>query len=1333
MPSKADYLTELERRHGPSPELDELRRRHAPGLYESVDNVEQVATMSKEVFGFSRDFGIPLDAAEENYNIITQVADPKDITEPFVPEQGIELIEEPEGLQLKQAPPPTRWQKVKGFFLGDRAPLPPNADRMEKVDRAMHIATDAPMRTFFKFANGKLFGLGEIMWAGIKRIVPEDVWDEEVRLMTLEEATDWAMGYNPSGFAQLTGDIAEFAGRIGTAQEIGVNTGLIGKTPTSIGVAGKALEAAKIFGLAATAEQISKAAATKIDPTETEFGYEGAIVVLRDMAIGAAFSLVTSGVKGAWSKLTPNEQSRALKALGLKKGASTDEIRSAARQIAKQYHPDKVEGMRKEFEAVIKARDTLLKGESKDVIFRGQKITVAPKLLEGEVIEGGVVVKKPPVVPVKPTKPLVPAKVAIKPVKAVEAKRPETVELKIGEQRQLVRELRELSETSQLKAFRASGEKGTFDEFIAKHGEEAFFIDGTPTPPIEVKPEPLITIAPPAQLPRLGGKGAGATTIIPDIATEVTETAKRLGSTISGVGKGAKEIFERNVLRYTAKLRKLGTRGTSVAKDFDEITQRAQKRINNSVLDAKEALKGVTKENRIKIAKAMNKRIKNVPKWIQQRADKLSAVLDVMMNEARVVGIQRKVFGEKVEIRGSGKAFPQVPNAEGEKILKAAGRKGSNSPAVLEVAKEAVKLGLADSVEEYVAQLQHFRNEQLRGISSYLERTRIELPEDLIEWDPDRVLDSLFQGTWLTIEGTRQWGVDKGGLSFPKLAIQEEGIRRDSGPEEANRLAQFVKAAFGQEILSSEASRKISGAIRGYQFFTKIAPSALTIVRNMLDRFAKTATMAPFSVMLKTIGQYPPIINAWIKHSKQIEEEMIRRGAVFSNTALGEGYQPGHLATKIAGKAFAASERGNQVFIALAKKNAIEHNLRILNTNPKIAAIFDKRIGKLLSPLEAIGRSPTQAQRRLRELGSDELLAQLESVDDISPDLLDAVLHKTVRDKAFPVVLSTKRSWWDNKPFMRMVTQFKIWGTDQIGHIWNDVIKDTVQNRDPSKMVRWLVTMAVMGEIYNIIRDFVLGKDESLLATLSDKERRNLQEVSRTILKDMLDGGAVGIMADVVYGLFNLVGGPTLQTVKNLGEAVVKSIWNPKQAKDAIKIMAQQETPALKQAQALLDKVDAQFEKKNITQDYFKVRRQGFDFISKKKFPTAVDKAKKAAVQAVTGWIKNAPTERTLSYELAIRQIIVGDPGDASEHLFFLLKTADSDEELISIEQGITSALNNASPLGKVGDADLGEFFRDMSPEQRRTATSIQLRYDRNAAEAYSLAVTKFEKWRRTQ
>lgn len=296
-----------------------------------------------------------------------------------------------------------------------RPPLPPNADRMEKIDRAFDIALGGPLRLFLKISKGLTLNIPDVLWAGIKRITPDEVWTDEVRQMNLDEAMDWAAGYNPSGFQKMMGEIGEFAGRINTISPLLTQYNIwAGVSERSLSVLEQAAETALLFGGAAAIEQGTGFAAEQIDPTEAEYGYQGATAVLRDMAIGAAFSLVFSGVKGAWSKLTPSEHARALKVLGLKKGATQAEITKAAKELALKTHPDKVKGLREEFVKVITARDTLRTQPEQDIIFRGQKVKFTPKLLPGEKVVAGKIVKaevpiKPPVKPVAPiTKPEAP-------------------------------------------------------------------------------------------------------------------------------------------------------------------------------------------------------------------------------------------------------------------------------------------------------------------------------------------------------------------------------------------------------------------------------------------------------------------------------------------------------------------------------------------------------------------------------------------------------------------------------------------------------------------------------------------------------------------------------------------------------------------------------------------------------------------------------------------------------------------------------------------------------------------------------------------------------------
>lgn len=197
--------------------------------------------------------------------------------------------------EFRAMPELTGWQKTKRFFTGDRPPLPPNADRMEKLDRVFDRAIGTPLRVFLKFAKGKVFGADELMWAGIKKITPDSMWDAEVKKMTLDQAMDRAAGYDPSGFEKIVGDLAEFVGRLQTAGQIGRATGILGKAPKDATKLMRAGEAAKLFGLAATGEQFSKLLSETIDP-QTDYQYEGAIGVLKDMGIGAGLSLGHSAI-----------------------------------------------------------------------------------------------------------------------------------------------------------------------------------------------------------------------------------------------------------------------------------------------------------------------------------------------------------------------------------------------------------------------------------------------------------------------------------------------------------------------------------------------------------------------------------------------------------------------------------------------------------------------------------------------------------------------------------------------------------------------------------------------------------------------------------------------------------------------------------------------------------------------------------------------------------------------------------------------------------------------------------------------------------------------------
>jgi len=337
-----------------------------------------------------------LGPSKEDQQLLSTIA-PWLITK--IPDEFLQKGEQPMAIREERVKPQSFWKFFKGQFKSDRRALVPDASRMEVADRVFDAVIGKPLRVGLKFGMGALLGAPDILWAGLKRITPKDSWDEEVRNMTLTEAMDWAAGYNPSGFEKYIGEISEFTGRLSTVVPLAERVGLLQDAGRTLSVLEKASQAALAFMAVSAEEQAIKFGATQIDPTETDYGYEGPIAVLRDMAVGAALSLAYSGGSALWSKLTPTERSLALKTLGLKEGATQPEITKAANDLARQTHPDKVKGMVEEYKKVISARDTLRAGEATDVVFRGQKTTWTGK---GEVLALPGAIEKPTGVAQKP-------------------------------------------------------------------------------------------------------------------------------------------------------------------------------------------------------------------------------------------------------------------------------------------------------------------------------------------------------------------------------------------------------------------------------------------------------------------------------------------------------------------------------------------------------------------------------------------------------------------------------------------------------------------------------------------------------------------------------------------------------------------------------------------------------------------------------------------------------------------------------------------------------------------------------------------------------------------
>ena len=547
-----------------------------------------------------------------------------------------------------------------------------------------------------------------------------------------------------------------------------------------------------------------------------------------------------------------------------------------------------------------------------------------------------------------------------------------------------------------------------------------------------------------------------------------------------------------------------------------------------------------------------------------------------------------------------------------------------------------------------------------------------------------------------------------------------ERIRGEIGVDQANLLEDYIKAQYGQSR-ASVAARVWNKRARAVQFVGKLAFSPLTITRNMLDRYAKGLTHGTIGTNIRATVKFPPFLNRWIKTSQKIQDEMIRQGAVLGHGHLSEGFASGGAVSRFIGQPFALSERGNQTYIAIVKKLQLEADIKRLNEMGGADGTVGKMYDRMLT---VIGQSQLQTRKRvLTDLTNDQLVDAL-AEKEISDDVMAEVLHRTVTDSAFPLTLASKRMWWGNRPFVQSMTQFKVWSADQMRFIYKDVIKYTVATGDPSRLARFILGTWLAGELYNIARDFLTDKDESLLSTLTDEDGRNPKDIAKSIGNALVDGGIVGMLADLTYGLSDWALGPTVGSIESIGARGFAAAVDPATTVDGLKMFLLDDIPAAKQARGVLDRIDRTFfDENNLTENYAKWRRRSFDFRKKKGDLTELERTIGRVIFSRT---KRLPGPRTLSLELIARQVLVGDVEDAADYIVGIVKDTKP-EKLKDLRTSFLQSAKNNSPLGNMARKDVPEFLGQFSKEGQSEIASLQKQWESNYSKAFSIAIEKLD------
>ncbi|HET7322093.1 MAG TPA: hypothetical protein VFI96_06335, partial [Longimicrobiaceae bacterium] len=665
-----------------------------------------------------------------------------------------------------------------------------------------------------------------------------------------------------------------------------------------------------------------------------------------------------------------------------------------------------------------------------------------------------------------------------------------------------------------------------------------------------------------------------------------------------------KKFADRLVKDGTAWMEAQGAAGATMAQDVVDLSFRVGERVHNDAQDLHAILKGVRKGEREVIGKVINGRPveefkAGIPPRVQRMANAIRDVLDRSMHEfGEVGGVRRNLGGQSLGApTGSGKAFPQVPNKAGREFLQEAADHGGTSPRVATLARRMVKRGEAVDFDDAVDRIVRYANRGIRGVDGYLESTRFELPEELVEWDPAKVLPALLEKNWRTVEGFRTWGPRMEGAR--KLMAR---MGQQAGPDVQQQMEKWFGQAFGKAGMQDSNAAQIFGAVSNFETLSKLGLSLFSVLRNAGQVVTNTADL-PLMATAKAYRDLPPVAHAWIKSAQPLKEKLIRSGAVGGRTALSEmeNRAPLHHIANTALRPFMAQESMNHMRAALAARYALESDLgelaRLRGEHGPMLRVWDAVRSLAVDPEGA-------TTRRLGRMGIDDAQARelLSGKRSLTDDEMAQVAWKLNNDRNFTSNLATDPIWWSTSPGQRLLWKFKRFGIKQTGYVWDAVVKEAAQG-NLAPLTKFALATMVVGETYHLARDLVLGEDKSAFGA----KDRGAAEIGRRLAGDIAAGGGWGMMTDLLWGIGDYIGGPAVSTGKEALTALANVGRRPdmRQAGMAIGKFLQDEVVVGKQADAALQHI------KRILGDsgnqYFEAKRlrsQAYDFRDDAEAPT---------------------------------------------------------------------------------------------------------------------------------
>jgi hypothetical protein len=832
-----------------------------------------------------------------------------------------------------------------------------------------------------------------------------------------------------------------------------------------------------------------------------------------------------------------------------------------------------------------------------------------------------------------------------------------------------------------------------------------------------------------------------ATRRMAEIVGDIEDTALKV---IQGgpVGRG----FLPRVMQSSNWIRTLSAAGEELASSIDRVSREHQRLRGVFVDKLNTMMRGVSTADRIAAAKVADG-VKGdfTPTQVALGQKLKNELLDPIMKMAQALdGYRITPDGKKVPIKGSGRAFPTVYNKAGREWLDAASKSGDKDARVLEWAQKQVAEGKAESIDAAIGEAAFRRENSMRRKNHYLEALRSEIDPEFREWDPLTALPDFLDQQALHLAGAREWGWN---LEAARgLARRVGSETRDNSKERL--IVGYLEGAFGipsDRILKED--RALLAWVRLYMRARIFGGTFVGPLRNLGQPYTNTPDV-PLAAHVRALKDYPPVVGRFVQSGQELRREALRAGA---NPA--ESPMTGFAFDRMDGLGDTESLRSLQRFVPTAK-NFVDalttmHDRSVKSNNYRAAVIAkygleenvnrlihltgDKTpIGRAMDMIYGFSVDPEGAARRAIERRGVDPDAAMRAVRDgkgVTPEMVEAAMFYGSTDSQFGYTLASAPIFSGQSPLFNTLFFLKQFGIRQTGFIYEHVLKEmALGNAKP--MVKFIGATFALGEAYNLARDIVSGSERSMtMNALFNPANNSKEAVAFRFMRNVADGGGLGLLQDVVWGFTQFIGGPIGGTFGNglrgaayivsappglkaeaTGRAIVRTM-------DREFVATGQWTGIFRRALGAAEGETPRFFEVNA------VRQRGYEWLDQQRIKEEgwSSQGAKTARDFVIGRGPNRPGERTIFYENMSAAITRNDARGAEEAVRAVLRETPRSDRT-RVENAFRTSMNNRSPLGMLNQEQKDEFLNSLSASERARLNRIDRDWRRDASQAIDRA-----------